>query len=976
MGEPAMDARGVSNRGTANRRAAAPKTLPPPADYPPFHVSLLDVSRPEYIGHALAYALKWHLELMRTQDPVTAQELVEKLIALWEYLKLMEVVSPRAPEGALLVRDPMVMFSRAKIRIEFRELPTGESVPVTTSWEDAPLPVWQPTLFPPELPPDVKAVYPSRPRFVEEIPPFFPAVISRWMETSVRAELADEPAPPPAPEPGETGEIVESFEVLEPPTEIQEDEDAAEKAMEAVARKFDSDRWTVERLAAFKGITPTVKAAIARLRSTNLNDIQRHTGVKFDPAYADVPLIRNTGFILYHSVISFVLDKKGEPFDLRFSREGKGMIDYPILIEGPGEQMRRSVPADDGVYVSVQKYGFGKFRLNDAGITKLLFGTVGGFTEYGYGYSGPHRIHKTLQSYLDTGGSFVAAVTMPGAYTRQEITWSRIKSRIPEFVDVVVPYLVKEVGKRASYKLENWEAFVTEVLEEVIKEIILDKVKTKVRNYLIKKIGKRIVPGLNAVAALGDLFGGGEERLRIRHIIACMIVALRSDADEDLHIAAKTCAMVVADEFEDAVMNALVEHSKKGAAKLAKKSKAQREADEKAEGDKPKPKEPAPPDQPPPQAKADTPTPPPEPPKAPAAASRPKSTDVAKPVGHSKQGTPQSLGAPSRRDGAQNVMASNKPPDASAPPQAGKVEAEAKVPRPPNKREREMLERARKKQQEHEEKIAKKIKELEDAEEKKKQEEQKVAVNGDPGTGDDNKGTTDKGTDATSTKPALPAGAPPAKTPPPGRPPGSRRPPPPFKPISPEDDGKMHVKEPEPLEDTHAVQGERAIRTSSHNDEALGRAQFEKEAGAMGIGEQAHHGMQKKGGGEKGEAAREAARTAGMSVNQPSNIIPAMGITNDPRAIHGSSAAHSSMHGTEDQETLRRVSETRKSDPEGLASAQAAYGASLYRGERPNREEFYLGGDPEPPEPKKPRVRKPKVEPPDPPNPAKPDPKK
>lgn len=970
MGEPAIDTRGIGNRGTANRRAAAPNALPPPADYPPFHVSLLDVSRPEYIGPALAYALKWHLELMRTQDPATARDLVEKLIALWEYLKLMEVVSPRAPEGALLVRDPMAMFSRAKIRIEFRELGTGESVPVATRWEDAPLPAWQPTLFPPELPPDVKAVYPSRPRFVEEIPPFFPSVISRWMQTSVRAELADERAPPSAPEPGETGEIVESLEVLEPPTEIQEDEDAAEKAMEAVARKFDSNRWSVERLAAFKGITPTVNAAIARLRSTNLNDIQRHTGVKFDSAYADVPLIRNTDFILYHSVISFVLDSKGEPFDLRFSREGKGMIDYPILIEGPREQMRRSVPADDGVYVSVQKYGFGMFRLNDAGITKLLFGTVGGFTEYGYGYSGPHRIHKALQSYLDRGGSFVAAVTVPGAYTRQEITWSRIKSRIPEFVDVVVPYLVKEIGKRASYKLENWEAFVSEVLEEAVKEIILDKVKTKVRNYLIKTIGKRIVPGLNAVAALVDLFGGGEERLRIRHIIACMIVALRSDADEDLHIAAKTCAMVVADEFEDAVMNALVERSKKGAAKLARKSKAQREADAKAEGDRPKPKEPAPRDQPPPQPKADTPAPPPDPAKGRAAASRPQSTHVAKPVDHSKHGAPPSLGAPSRPDGAQDVVASNKQPDVSAPPQVGKVEAEAKAPRPPNKREREMLERARKKQQEHEEKIAKKVKELKDEEEKKKQEEQRVAANGDNGIGDENKGTNDKGTDATSTQPAASAGAPPAK------PPGSRKPPPPFKPLTPADDGKMHVKDPDPPEDTHAVQGERAIRTSAHSDEALGRAEFEKKAGAMGIGEQAHHGLQKKGAGDTGEAAREAARTAGTSVNQASNMIPAMGINDDPRAVHGSSAAHSSMHGTDDQETLRRQIETRKSDPEGVARAQADYGAALYEGRRPSREEFYLGGDPEPPDPKKPAVKKSKAEAPDPPSPAKPDPRK
>jgi len=480
--------------------------------------------------------LKWHLELMRTSDAAGAKELTENLIAVWEFLKEMEAGSPRAADGALLVRDPLAVFAGTKIETELRELATGDAILVTKKRIESPLPVWRPTLFPPELPPDVRADYPARPRSVEEIPPFFDSVIQRWMLASVRADEEQPSAPAPKPEPGDTSVLVENFEIQEPPTKLDENEDEAEKMMQAAVRKFDASPWTAERLAAFKGYTPTVNGAIARLRSTTLNDLTKHTGAKFESAYGDVPLINNTEFILYHSVCSFLLDKNGEPFDLRLSREGQGLIDYPILIEGPGEQMRRSVPADDGVYISVQKSGDSKFRLNDSGITKLLFGTVGGFTEYGYGYSGPHRIHKTLQSYLDSGGryGFVAAVSVPGIYAREEITWSRIRNRTPEFVEVVVPYVVKEVLARASYKLENWEAFAKEVIESVIKQLILDRVRDKIRDYLIKKVGKRIVPGLNAVAALVDLFDGGDERTRMRNIIACMIVALRSNAEEDM----------------------------------------------------------------------------------------------------------------------------------------------------------------------------------------------------------------------------------------------------------------------------------------------------------------------------------------------------------------------------------------------------------------------------------------------------------
>jgi hypothetical protein len=237
---------------------------------------------------------------------------------------------------------------------------------------------------------------------------------------------------------------------------------------------------------------------------------------------------------------------------------------------------------------------------------------------------------------------------------------------------------------------------------------------------------------------------------------------------------------------------------------------------------------------------------------------------------------------------------------------------------------------------------------------------------GDKSTSSQNKGAEDKKTESTGTGSSdASTTSPPAKPPRPGRSGGSsssRRKHTPLKPEEP----TVYVKEPKPVEDTHAVQGEGHIRTSAHSDEKVGRAAYERESGAMGIGEDAHHGMQKRGAGEAGEAAREAARTAGVSVNDPTNMIPARGTSADSRAVHGSSAAHSRMHGADDAETIRQMRETRKDDPEGQKSGQAAIGAAQYWGVRPARDPFYLGDDPPPK-----KKRRKKGEEPDEPKPKK-----
>src|SRR5262249_9169119 len=155
---------------------------------------------------------------------------------------------------------------------------------------------------------------------------------------------------------------------------------ALRKAEQALNRE---DIGRAQREAA-SGPMRTVSGAIGTLKKVTLNDIALQTGVEFNDPWGDQPLLQNTEVILYHTVFSFVLDKNGEPFDMN------GRLHYPILVPEPGSQMRRQCPPPGGVFVSVQKYGFQNYRIANGKIDKVLFGGVGGFEEYGYGYSGKH----------------------------------------------------------------------------------------------------------------------------------------------------------------------------------------------------------------------------------------------------------------------------------------------------------------------------------------------------------------------------------------------------------------------------------------------------------------------------------------------------------------------------------------------------------------------------------------------------------
>lgn len=310
--------------------------------------------------------------------------------------------------------------------------------------------------------------------------------------------------------------------------------------------------------------TPEVKRALGYLTTVTLKHIEKQTGVQFHSPYDEVKLIKSTEFLVYHGPFSVVLDMQGNPTTLN------GLLRFPILIPDPGSVMERSLPVP-GVYVSVQKYGFGDFQLDGKKIRKILFGGIGGLVEnYGIGVRRPHEFNQRLQGHLEMMGyAFASSLIAKSAFSPKELTVSAIKNQFSDVVEMTMPYAVTEIAKRAKHDFENWEEIAKEIGKEVLKAIIIEKVKDKIKMWLIKKIGTKIIPLVNAVSAIYDLFAGEEERRQVRNAVGCIMMYVQGSTDDDHHIAAKTLAKIMTDIFHDAIMSAIIKKAAEKGGKLS-----------------------------------------------------------------------------------------------------------------------------------------------------------------------------------------------------------------------------------------------------------------------------------------------------------------------------------------------------------------------------------------------------------------------
>jgi hypothetical protein len=555
-GVPKTDPRGTADRGLVNR-ITTPVPVPP-QDYPPFSQTFLDLSEQAAIPDALAYGLKWQIELDRLEggSPEEQQKLAENLVALFDYLLIMQTHVERDPsDGALLYRDPLKLFNVRSVNAQFVEISYGTAIPISDPAPDV-LPAWAPSVFPREFSAADRARYPQRPRTLARIPPFnSPQRFQSWLRlrawrpapslelASVSSAIA---------KPNKPGAVVFVFE---PPRPKPVDEAALDDTLTKAAAKYDAD------MAAGKtnrySATPLVDKAIKQLSIYRLIDLRDATNAALQSPYENDKLIEHTEVVLYHSVYTVVLDRAGNPFDLRSSPDRGGLLDYGLLLPSPGSQMKRGLPHSGGLNVSVQQAGDTTFHIEDGKVTKVFLEGVGGFQEYGSGRK--HELQKILEAFLVTPLSYIASLSAEAAFNPEEMSLGRIYLRLYDLAEAATPYVVKEIEARAKKMIVNWQDYAGSVIKGAIEQIIISEVRERIKAYLVKKIGKRIVPVVNAAFALYDLATGDNEHKHMRYAIACAVLAIRGRTAEDTELSAKVVSKVLADEFEEKIIQKLIE---------------------------------------------------------------------------------------------------------------------------------------------------------------------------------------------------------------------------------------------------------------------------------------------------------------------------------------------------------------------------------------------------------------------------------
>ena len=442
------------------------------------------------------------------------------------------------------------MFAQAKITIEIQQMELGEAIPVTKTREEPPLPVWAPKKFPADMPKELVAAYPQRPRDVGEIPPFFPRNVKQW-------RTIFDAGPQRTREAGAQGDAYEPIPIIDEPEKRPGNEKELQAALDDTMKKVEKLAVNAELAAINFGSAPTVVDALNLLSTLTQHDLSRATGVQLKSPWADDKLISRTAVVLYHSVFSVVLDKEGEPYDLG------GWLEYPILVAPPGSQMQRNLP-QKGVYVSVQQYGDGNFRLGPGGIKKVLFGGVGSFIEYGYGYGGPHELQRKIQTYLDWyKPSFLVAISVSSAFKREELSKERIKLQIPILAERTLGYAARDITKRLRNDFENYEQFLASLAKDLIRTLITDKIRDEVIEWIVKKLGTKVIPLVNLAFAAYEILEGEEERKQVRHALAAVIMGIKGTEPDDMTIASKVLGKIASDRIYEKLRQSLINQGAK-----------------------------------------------------------------------------------------------------------------------------------------------------------------------------------------------------------------------------------------------------------------------------------------------------------------------------------------------------------------------------------------------------------------------------
>ncbi|QCB44900.1 hypothetical protein [Hydrogenophaga sp. PAMC20947] len=327
--------------------------------------------------------------------------------------------------------------------------------------------------------------------------------------------------------------------------------------------------------------TPVISRALATLRGLTFGDAGKSSHLRVTAQWADKPIGSTVGIILYSSVYSVVLDGRGEPVTL------PGIAPYSLLIQGPGENMLRRLP-HPGLYVSLGILASYQLRVTGPHKTQVLvhgsmFGLqreVMGFSRQGLGAeASTHPLQNRLQNYLDRthrGHTLVSIVT-PDAFASGSLSFARLKSTIYKLIPLMAEFALKYVKAELAKLPETYKDKIAQIAADFIPDAVKDAVRAWAINWLIKKVGKTIIPGVNLISAIADAIDDDGDAERIRNIAACLTMATLSGKSDDMVITSKILSKIAVNEVGKRIVQKVIAETGKQVSKQVGKRMAARD---------------------------------------------------------------------------------------------------------------------------------------------------------------------------------------------------------------------------------------------------------------------------------------------------------------------------------------------------------------------------------------------------------------
>ena len=353
----------------------------------------------------------------------------------------------------------------------------------------------------------------------------------------------------------------------------KEDRPVDEKAMDNAIEAALSNIKIKKELASIPpGDSPLVTNYLENLKRLNLEDVYKQTGVSIRNR-ADFKLSEMVSYIYYASFITLVLDKNGDPVD---GNGVHGLFRYGMILYSRKHKTVKFIPPQ-GKYVSLGPLPGQQFSIDGGIIKKMSIDYQGILAYQEVDVTGQWEpdYQKEANERFSKNGEYIGSLVVSSAYSPKDIGVSDMVFALPEIVEATMPYFFIVIRKKIKSWFENYEDLLKEIAKEVLKNLIVETLKDLAVRYVVKKIGKKVIPVVNVVAGIKDVVDTirGIDTERDTIAINCVRLYMKGIEQDDQTLSVKILANIMGDEFENEIKGAIIKHATKQGLKIVNKVK-------------------------------------------------------------------------------------------------------------------------------------------------------------------------------------------------------------------------------------------------------------------------------------------------------------------------------------------------------------------------------------------------------------------